>query len=80
MELTFDIYFPGEFAAGLNSYTETVKIAVESGDPGGEPGEFAEHVRKALAEWFDGARVALGKPKPDFLSQYMNEGDGVYRP
>lgn len=80
MELTFNVCFPGEMAAGLSSYTETVTIAVESGDPGGEQGEFAEHMRQALAEWFDGAGVALGKPKPDILSQALNEGVGMYLP
>ena len=30
MELTFNVCFPGEMAAGLRSYTETVTIAVES--------------------------------------------------
>ena len=32
-------------------------MIVDSGDPGGEPGEFAEALRQFLAEWFDGAGV-----------------------
>lgn len=58
----FFIDCPGELAAGINSYTDTITIMVESGDPGGdESGEdsFCEFMRSALAEWYDGARVNL---------------------
>ena len=57
MKLVFDVDFCGEPAAGLYSYHETVTILVESGDPGGEEGEFAQFMRDTLAEWFDGAGV-----------------------
>ena len=82
MRFIFDVDFHGEQDAGLNSYTDTIAIDVESASPGGEPGEFAEHMRQALAEWFDGASVQLRsvKARPDFLAQALNEGDGVYRP
>lgn len=62
MELTFDVRHPGEPAAGFNGYTETVKVSVESGDPGGRDGEFAEHMQQALADWFCGAEVKLVNP------------------
>ena len=57
MRLKFDIENAGEIGAGLCSYTETVVIDVESGDPGGENGEFMEYMRGALADWFAGSRV-----------------------
>lgn len=37
--------------------TERVTVKVESGDPGGKPGEFQQHVARALANWYDGAEV-----------------------
>jgi len=46
-----------EPAAGINFYGDEVSITVISGDPGGEPGEFEEHMRQALAEWYDQAGV-----------------------
>jgi len=60
MRLYFDVEHSGELGAGLRPYTDRVVIDVESGDPGGENGEFAEFMREALAEWFDGAGVGLG--------------------
>ena len=56
--ITFDVYHSGEYAAGIRSYSERVTVLVES-DPGGIPGEFAAHMRDALTEWFDGARLTL---------------------
>jgi hypothetical protein len=60
--LKFHVYFPGELSAGLREYSETVVIYLESGDPGGEPREFQEYMRKALAEWYDGAKVTPSAP------------------
>jgi len=54
---SYFIVHPGERAAGIRSYDETVTVIVQSGDPGGEPEEFHEYMRKVLAEWFDGASV-----------------------
>lgn len=59
MKIAFYVDFPGERGAGLHSYTDIVRVSVESGDPGGEPNEFADHIRQALAEWYDGASVEL---------------------
>jgi hypothetical protein len=50
---------PGEPAAGTVGFTDTVTIAVESGDPGGGVGEFVRFMRKALDEWYDGAEVTV---------------------
>ena len=57
MRLKFDIKNSGEVDAGLLPYTDTVIIDVESGNPGGEDGEFMEFMQSALAEWFDGSSV-----------------------
>jgi hypothetical protein len=54
-----DIRHPGELGAGIRGYSDTVKITVESGSPGGEAWEFAEFMRQTVAEWFDGARVTI---------------------
>ena len=48
---------PAEPAAGLPAITDRVTVAVESGEPGGKPGEFAQHIAHALSEWYDGAEV-----------------------
>lgn len=58
----FEVDHPGERAAGIWSFEDTVKVTVESGDPGGEPGEFEKDVRAFLLEWFDGAGVSEGEP------------------
>jgi hypothetical protein len=61
----FDVEHPGELAAGINSYSDIIKVTVESGNPGGEENEFAQFMLDALKEWYDGARVGLvgyGKP------------------
>lgn len=59
MKLIYEIYHPGEHAAGIVGFSDTIEITVESGDPGGEPGEFAEFMRYSLHEWYDGAGVIL---------------------
>jgi hypothetical protein len=45
--------------AGISFYGDTVSITVHSGDPGGELGDFIEHMRQALADWYDGPVTAL---------------------
>lgn len=57
--LIFAVDCPGELAAGISPYTNTVTIMV-SYDPGGyEDRDFAKHMRKSLEEWFEGAKVTL---------------------
>lgn len=52
MKLTFKINPHHEPEVGLDFYGDTVTIEVESGDPGGDPMEFAEYMRKRLADWY----------------------------
>jgi hypothetical protein len=51
MELVFDVYMPSELQAGLRGFTDTIRVTVESGEPGGSRGDFIEHMREALTEW-----------------------------
>jgi len=60
--LRFAINCPGERGAGLRPFTDTVTISIESNDPGGVPGEFAEFMRNALAEWYADASVTVIAP------------------
>jgi hypothetical protein len=52
-EYLFSICDNGDPAAGLMPRNDDINIIVYSGDPGGEPGEFAKHMRQALADWYD---------------------------
>jgi hypothetical protein len=66
----FHVEHAGEPGAGINPYNDTVWIEVESGEPGGTFGEFKEHVRQSLADWFDGAVV---EPLEDFRERVQKE-------
>lgn len=57
--MLFDIEHKGEPAAEIIGYSDRVEITIESCDPGGEPGEFEQHMKEALAEWFDGAEINI---------------------
>jgi len=57
MEINYYIVFPQELSAGLRGYEEEITILVDSGDPGGEDGEFFNFMKESLEEWFDGAMV-----------------------
>lgn len=61
LRLNYCVLHPGELAAGVRGYSETVTVTVESGDPGGEPGEFAGALWVFLKDWFDGAHVRMGE-------------------
>ena len=63
-QFRYEINHPGEYAAGIIGFSDTVTINIGSGDPGGDKtGEdsFQEFMRQALLEWYDGASVDLGK-------------------
>jgi hypothetical protein len=49
----------GDRAAGLHPFTETVTVTVQSGDTGGEEGEFEMFLVNVLNQWYDGAGVGL---------------------
>ena len=51
--IEFSIYHPGERMAGIRAFEDNIKIIIESGDPGGEPGEFEKYIQKFLKEWYD---------------------------
>jgi len=53
----FEIYVPPEVSAGIRGFSDIITIEVESGDPGGVPGEFEKFMEDAFLEWFDGARI-----------------------
>jgi len=72
----FYIENPGEEAAGIHSYSERVEVSVDSGDPGGYPGEFQDYMKNSLAEWYDGATVVLYDDWDEFRkAMYKTEGD-----
>ena len=53
----FHICHPGESAAGIRPYTDTVTVSVESGEvPDHE--EFTDLIADALRQWFDGAGIS----------------------
>jgi hypothetical protein len=56
-EIKFSITAPGESAAGLGGFTDSVTIIVGSGDPGGGDGEFEQFMKESLKEWYQGAMV-----------------------
>lgn len=59
--ITYSVHSSGELAAGLRGYTDQITVNIDSGDPGGDEGEFAGALRTFLAEWYDGANVVLEK-------------------
>ena len=61
MKIEYDIIVPSEYSAGIRGYSDTVIINIDSGDPGGEPGEFQEFMRQALLEWYDGGNVTIDR-------------------
>lgn len=57
--MKFQIVSPDELAAGIVGFSDLITVTVESGDPGGEPGEFESFMIDCLREWYDGAKVEL---------------------
>jgi len=45
--------------AGITFYGDSVSVTIHSGNPGGEERDFVEHIRQALAEWYDAPVVAM---------------------
>jgi len=63
MKYNFEVSHPGEPGAGIIGFTDTVTIILESGIPGGDPGDFAGHLKATLVEWYDGAKVTQTESK-----------------
>ena len=61
MEIKYNIIMPSEPAAGIIGFTDSITVNIESGDPGGDDGEFAEFMRDCLSDWYDGASVWIDK-------------------
>lgn len=57
--IKFEVHHPGELAAGLRPFRDTVTVACESGEWGGAPGEFESYMEDCLKQWFDGAHVGV---------------------
>jgi len=73
LTLIFDIEHGGEIGAGILPYTDVVKIIVESGDPGGERGEFRGFMDGTLSEWFDGAEVSFRTSFAVCVGPHLND-------
>ena len=56
-EFKFQIVHPGERAAGIRSYEETVTVQINYGLAPGTEAEFKEGLVEFLKEWYDGAHV-----------------------
>jgi|GEM_PF-7108006 len=65
MTLHYHVNFPDKKAAGIHPSSDEVSITVASGEPGGGQGEFEEHMRGALLDWFDGAGVDRADTPPE---------------
>jgi hypothetical protein len=59
--ILFSVKHCGEEFAAIRPYTEQVTILIDSGDPGGAPGEFEDHMQSSLSQWYDGATVTRKK-------------------
>lgn len=66
---------PAELGAGLRGFTDEIFVVVDSGDPTGDEGDFADFIRQALAEWYDGAAVT---PSAEYY-RYRVEEEEVFR-
>lgn len=56
--ITFEIETHDEPAAGITGTYDQIQTEVESGDPGGEPGEFEDFMKESLSVWY-GGKVTL---------------------
>lgn len=56
----FSIYNPGEYSAGIRSFHDRIRVTVDSGNPGGEKGDFEKYMQECLQEWYDGSHVFIG--------------------
>ncbi|TVM35651.1 hypothetical protein [Oceanidesulfovibrio marinus] len=64
MEIRFYVSGYEERAAGIIQGEDVVTVIIESGDPGGDDGEFAAYMRESLEEWFGGGPKVSVETKP----------------
>lgn len=74
LELVFKVNIPPDYSSGLNGVYDTIKVVVDSGDPGGEPGEFTEFMLGCLKDWYDTPNVMVLQPEGDSNEEVM-EGE-----
>jgi len=55
--ICFEIEKLPDLSAGIRGFYDTICIDIDSGDPGGEDEEFKQHIKQALIEGYDGAKV-----------------------
>lgn len=54
MQIEFEVEAQSAYFHG-----DTITLSVESGFPGGSPGEFEDHMLESLKEWYDGYKVRI---------------------
>jgi hypothetical protein len=57
LKLEYVVLWSPELGAGTYGGEENITIIIESGDPGGEPGDFAESLKDFLKNWFDASVI-----------------------
>jgi len=57
MRIIFEIEKLPELESGIRGFYDQVTIEIESGDPGGEDGQFESYMKQVFVEWYDGAKV-----------------------
>ena len=57
--IVYEIDYGNKTSAKNRPAYDTIEVRIYSGDPGGEDGEFEGWMRARLAEWYDGATVAI---------------------
>lgn len=71
----YEVVAPGEPGAGIRGFTDSVTVLLESGNPGGDPGDFKGHLRAALNQWYDGAKVTqVDSKQPTQAGQDIDNG------
>lgn len=65
--IRFEVTVPSDPSAGMMGFTETVTVSLDSGDPGGEPGEFAAYLYQTLRDWYDGGRIDYIQEEDDHV-------------
>jgi len=59
MKIEFEIKPSQDTDAGFLFLGDTITLSVESGFPGGSPGEFEDHMLDSLKEWYEPYKVRI---------------------